>query len=292
MNFKQLKYFTIVAEEGQITSAAKRLYLGQPALSYQLRQLEEEMGARLFIRKPHGIELTQAGKKFYAYASQILLLAKNAQTELADIETGKSGTIKLGSVSSSIGVLPSQKLVAFAQVHPGLSFDIYEDNTYGILDKLEDRLLDLAIIRTPFNRTKLNSVKVLDEPMVAVSQGDLPENLNLGKLSKYPLVIYRRFENLFTETFNQAGLTPHFVVKSDDSRTAIRWSDQGLGVALVPASIAQAYAQGRVRELTIPDWHTQLELVWLKDQVLTPLMSDIIDLYRQGNGNGIMESKN
>lgn len=292
MNFKQLKYFTIVAEEGQITSAAKRLYLGQPALSYQLRQLEEEMGARLFIRKPHGIELTQAGKKFYAYASQILLLAKNAQTELADIETGKSGTIKLGSVSSSIGVLPSQKLVAFAQDHPGLSFDIYEDNTYGILDKLEDRLLDLAIIRTPFNRTELNSVKVLDEPMVAVSQGDLPEDLNLGKLSKYPLVIYRRFENLFTETFNQAGLTPHFVVKSDDSRTAIRWSDQGLGVALVPASIAQAYAQGRVRELTIPAWHTQLELVWLKDQVLTPLMSDIIDLYRQGNGNGIMESKN
>ena len=62
MNFKQLNYFLVVAEEGQITSAAKRLFVGQPALSYQLKQLEEELGAKLFIRQPYGIELTEAGK--------------------------------------------------------------------------------------------------------------------------------------------------------------------------------------------------------------------------------------
>lgn len=62
MNFKQLNYFLVVAEEGQITSAANRLFVGQPALSYQLKQLEEELGAKLFIRQPYGIELTEAGK--------------------------------------------------------------------------------------------------------------------------------------------------------------------------------------------------------------------------------------
>ena len=105
MNFKQLNYFLVVAEEGQITSAAKRLFVGQPALSYQLKQLEEELGAKLFIRQPYGIELTEAGKKLRDYAGQILTLAKNVQTEITELDRGGWGRVKLGSVSSSESIL-------------------------------------------------------------------------------------------------------------------------------------------------------------------------------------------
>lgn len=282
MNLKQLQYFALVAEEGQITSAAKQLFIGQPALSYQLKQLEDELGAKLFARQPHGIELTDAGKKLYSYSKQILTLAQNAETEIREIQAGQLGSVRLGSVSSSIGVLPSNRLVAFVKEHPGVALDILEDNTYGILDKLKNNLLDLAVIRTPYNRVNLAAIDVSDERMTAVTRLSAfagKETVKLEDLAGQPLVIYRRFEGMFKETFTEKGLKPNFVIKCDDSRTAIRWSDSGLGIALVPESIAAAYAKGQIYPIDLDQWRTRLQLVWRKDQVVTPLMRQIISLY-------------
>ena len=282
MNLKQLQYFALVAEEGQITSAAKQLFIGQPALSYQLKQLEDELGAKLFARQPHGIELTDAGKKLYSYSKQILTLAQNAETEIREIQAGQLGSVRLGSVSSSIGVLPSSRLVAFVKEHPGGALDILEDNTYGILDKLKNNLLDLAVIRTPYNRVNLAAIDVSDERMTAVTRLGAfagKETVKLEDLAGQPLVIYRRFEGMFKETFTEKGLKPNFVIKCDDSRTAIRWSDSGLGIALVPESIAAAYAKGQIYPIDLDQWRTRLQLVWRKDQVVTPLMRQIISLY-------------
>ena len=282
MNLKQLQYFALVAEEGQITSAAKQLFIGQPALSYQLKQLEDELGAKLFARQPHGIELTDAGKKLYSYSKQILTLAQNAETEIREIQDGQLGSVRLGSVSSSIGVLPSSRLVAFVKEHPGVALDILEDNTYGILDKLKNNLLDLAVIRTPYNRVNLAAIDVSDERMTAVTRLGAfagKETVKLEDLAGQPLVIYRRFEGMFKETFTEKGLKPNFVIKCDDSRTAIRWSDSGLGIALVPESIAAAYAKGQIYPIDLDQWRTRLQLVWRKDQVVTPLMRQIISLY-------------
>lgn len=282
MNLKQLQYFVLVAEEGQITSAAKQLFIGQPALSYQLKQLEDELGAKLFARQPHGIELTDAGKKLYSYSKQILTLAQNAETEIREIQAGQLGSVRLGSVSSSIGVLPSSRLVAFVKEHPGVALDILEDNTYGILDKLKNNLLDLAVIRTPYNRVNLAAIDVSDERMTAVTRLSAfagKETVKLEDLAGQPLVIYRRFEGMFKETFTEKGLKPNFVIKCDDSRTAIRWSDSGLGIALVPESIAAAYAKGQIYPIDLDQWRTRLQLVWRKDQVVTPLMRKIISLY-------------
>lgn len=282
MNLKQLQYFALVAEEGQITSAARQLFIGQPALSYQLKQLEDELGAKLFARQPHGIELTDAGKKLYSYSKQILTLAQNAETEIREIQAGQLGSVRLGSVSSSIGVLPSSRLVAFVKEHPGVALDILEDNTYGILDKLKNNLLDLAVIRTPYNRVNLAAIDVSDERMTAVTRLGAfagKETVKLEDLAGQPLVIYRRFEGMFKETFTEKGLKPNFVIKCDDSRTAIRWSDSGLGIALVPESIAAAYAKGQIYPIDLDQWRTRLQLVWRKDQVVTPLMRQIISLY-------------
>lgn len=251
-------------------------------MSYQLKQLEDELGAKLFARQPHGIELTDAGKKLYSYSKQILTLAQNAETEIREIQAGQLGSVRLGSVSSSIGVLPSSRLVAFVKEHPGVALDILEDNTYGILDKLKNNLLDLAVIRTPYNRVNLAAIDVSDERMTAVTRLGAfagKETVKLEDLAGQPLVIYRRFEGMFKETFTEKGLKPNFVIKCDDSRTAIRWSDSGLGIALVPESIAAAYAKGQIYPIDLDQWRTRLQLVWRKDQVVTPLMRQIISLY-------------
>ncbi|MGZ7887559.1 LysR family transcriptional regulator [Lactobacillus crispatus] len=280
MNLKQLRYFLVVAEEKQITAAAKRLYIAQPPLSYQLKQLEKELGAQLFKRTAHGIELTDVGQIFQSYANEIISLAQNAENQVHKTISGELGTIAIGMASSSTGLIPMNSFNELRKYYPEISFDIYEDNTYGILDKLEKKTIDLGIVRTPYNQTGLNTKTLTTEKMMAISV-DLDfqqkKELRIKDLADQPLIIYRRFEDIFNQTFAHHGLKPFYAVKCDDSRTAITWAKRKMGVALVPESIATTYAQENMIAIKHANWITHLQLVWRKDHQVTPLMKKIID---------------
>lgn len=280
MNLKQLRYFLVVAEEKQITAAAKRLYIAQPPLSYQLKQLEKELGAQLFKRTAHGIELTDVGQIFQSYANEIISLAQNAENQVHKTISGELGTIAIGMASSSTGLIPMNSFNELRKYYPEISFDIYEDNTYGILDKLEKKTIDLGIVRTPYNQTGLNTKILTTEKMMAISVDpdfQQKKELRIKDLADQPLIIYRRFEDIFNQTFAHHGLKPFYAVKCDDSRTAITWAKRKMGVALVPESIATTYAQENMIAIKHANWITHLQLVWRKDHQVTPLMKKIID---------------
>lgn len=279
MNLKQLRYFLVVAEEKQITAAAKRLYIAQPPLSYQLKQLERELDAKLFKRTAHGIELTDAGQIFQSYANEIISLAQNAENQVHKTISGELGTIAIGMASSSTGLIPMNSFNELRKYYPEISFDIYEDNTYGILDKLEKKTIDLGIVRTPYNQTGLNTKTLTTEKMMAISVDpdfQQKKELRIKDLADQPLIIYRRFEDIFNQTFAHHGLKPFYAVKCDDSRTAITWAKRKMGVALVPESIATTYAQENMIAIKHANWITHLQLVWRKDHQVTPLMKKII----------------
>lgn len=279
MNLKQLHYFLVVAEEKQITAAAKRLYIAQPPLSYQLKQLEKELGAQLFKRTAHGIELTDVGQIFQSYANEIISLAQNAEKQVHKTISGELGTIAIGMASSSTGLIPMNSFNELRKYYPEISFDIYEDNTYGILDKLEKKTIDLGIVRTPYNQTGLNTKTLTTEKMMAISVDpdfQQKKELRIKDLADQPLIIYRRFEDIFNQTFAHHGLKPFYAVKCDDSRTAITWAKRKMGVALVPESIATTYAQENMIAIKHANWITHLQLVWRKDHQVTPLMKKII----------------
>lgn len=280
MNLKQLRYFLVVTEEKQITAAAKRLYIAQPPLSYQLKQLEKELGAQLFKRTAHGIELTDVGQIFQSYANEIISLAQNAENQVHKTISGELGTIAIGMASSSTGLIPMNSFNELRKYYPEISFDIYEDNTYGILDKLEKKTIDLGIVRTPYNQTGLNTKTLTTEKMMAISVDpdfQQKKELRIKDLADQPLIIYRRFEDIFNQTFAHHGLKPFYAVKCDDSRTAITWAKRKMGVALVPESIATTYAQENMIAIKHANWITHLQLVWRKDHQVTPLMKKIID---------------
>lgn len=282
MNLKQLRYFLVVAEEKQITAAAKRLYIAQPPLSYQLKQLEKELGAQLFKRTAHGIELTDVGQIFQSYANEIISLAQNAENQVHKTISGELGTIAIGMASSSTGLIPMNSFNELRKYYPEISFDIYEDNTYGILDKLEKKTIDLGIVRTPYNQTGLNTKTLTTEKMMAISVDpdfQQKKELRIKDLADQPLIIYRRFEDIFNQTFAHHGLKPFYAVKCDDSRTAITWAKRKMGVALVPESIATTYAQENMIAIKHANWITHLQLVWRKDHQVTPLMKKSLMQY-------------
>lgn len=281
MDLKQLRYFLTVAEEKQITAAAKRLYIAQPPLSYQLKQLEKELGVQLFVRTAHGINLTDAGRELELYAEKILSLAQTAKDHVNKTFRGELGTIKIGTVSSSAGELPTAAFKQLVQYYPDINFELDEDNTFGILEKLQNRTIDLGIVRTPFNHQGLHYQNVTDEAMALVttdSQLLTKTKLTIAQLQGQPLIIYRRFESIFNQSFKHAGFKPFYAVKCDDARTAISWAQKGLGHALVPESIAQLFAPEQFVLIAHPSWQTHLQLVWRKER-LRPLVQRIIDLF-------------
>lgn len=279
MNLKQLKAFLVVAQEHQITAAAKLLYTSQPPLSYQMKQLEKELGTSLFIREAHGIELTTAGKAFQNYAQQIVSLANDAKEELDREQKGTLGSIRLGLMSSAGDTLFKFPIQQFTSHYPAVNFQITEDNTYKLIKKLHNNLLDLAIVRTPFNMQGLNKQLLSHDTMVAVYNSDyfkIESPLGIESISQLPLILYRRFEALFNSTFAQSGLHPFYAVKCDDARTAILWAEQGMGVALVPRSIATHYTQHQIVTIDCPSWQTDILAVWKKDRQIKPVVKRLL----------------
>ena len=208
MNLKQLEYFIAVAEEKQVTAAAKRLNIAQPPLSYQLKQLEKELGVQLLKRTAHGVQLTPAGSTLAEYAKQIVDLTKITEYKVKNIDQGFLGTLRIGATSTSGGVLPNDQAAELVKAYPGVKFELSEGNTYQLLDLLNKNLIDIAVLRIPFNREGLQVRMFPAEPMMAI----IPERLltvdlakrksaSIEKLSTLPLIVYRRFKIIIKDSF-------------------------------------------------------------------------------------------
>ena len=286
LNLKQLKYFLAVAEEKQVTAAAKRLHIAQPPLSYQLKELEKDLDVKLFKRTAKGVILTEAGKMLTDYARQIVDLTQVTEEKVRKANQGQIGTISLGLISSSGGFMASVALADFQARYPDVSYEIYEDNTYGIIEKLHQGQLDLAIVRTPFNQRGLKLNYLTKEKMVVVSANDyspqLPTSFTLTDLEEYPLIIYRRFKNIFTDSFEHYGIKPNVLMECDDARTALYWAEMKLGLALVPESIAKLARNCRIIPVDYPAWETQMALIWLKGKELRPILKEFISVIKEG----------
>lgn len=285
MNIKQLHSFLVVAQEHQITAAAKRLYTSQPPLSYQMKQLEKEVGCPLLKRTAHGIELTPQGQLFQQYAEKIVELANSAKRMVSDSANGMSGTIRIGLISSAAQAVINSRLQSLAADYPRVSIEITEGNTFELVKKINYGLLDLAIVRSPFNKVGVHYRELFDEQIVATFDSNyshlLAGSVDLTALQEQPLIIYRRFEAIFNDGFTHHGIKPFYAVKCDDARTALLLAAQGMGIALVPASIANIYGHLEYSPVNYQPWHSTVQLIWPQNQELTPLIKRVIKLLSQ-----------
>ena len=141
----------VIAEEGQITAAARRLHMAQPPLSQQMKALEEELGVQLLQREPRSVTLTDAGEILYRRARQIVTLTDSTRREIADFKNGLRGTLSIGTVSSSGSVILQPALRQFHDDHRGIRFEIYDGNTFRVLDMLRKGLIEIDRKSTRLN---------------------------------------------------------------------------------------------------------------------------------------------
>ncbi len=286
MDIKQLKYFLTIAEEGQITSAAKKLNMAQPPLSQQLKQLEEELGVKLVERGSRHLQLTDTGKILMNRARQILELTNSTINEVKDFSKGLQGTLSIGTVSSSGATLLNERILEFNKEYAGIKFEIHEGNTFTLIDLLNKGIIEVGIVRTPFNALNFECKYAKTESMIAAIPKEYDWEstqtvISVDELKNRSLIIYRRFEQLICETCMEYGFEPEIFCKCDDARTALLWANAGLGIAIVPKSAFELAANSNLlyKEIENEKLRTKIAAIWVKDRYISSLAWKFIESF-------------
>lgn len=289
MDLREMRYFYAIAEEGSISQAAKRLNIVQPALSRQMKQLEAALGVRLFERGSRKIRLTEAGRLLRERAEQILGFVDSTTKELAEIDSGIGGTIAIGSVTTSGAALLPAVISQFHGLYPNVTFQIWEGDGYRVLELLDNRVIEIGIIRAPFDSATYESITLPDEPLAIAmkrdgnnSCGAASYGIRLSELAGQPLIIPRRWKDMFVEWCEKAGFAPKIVCISDSIVLNVLWTKAGLGMTLVPQSTESLIADADLVYKTIiePAVSTRTCIVWVRNQKLSSGCKHFLDLLR------------
>lgn len=251
MELRHLRYFVAVAEEEHITRAAARLSIQQPPLSQQIKALEEELGVTLFTRLGKRIHLNAAGKLFLSDAREILTRADDAKKRVRRFDLGEEGRMRVGYTSSaSLHELTPGIVRAFRAAHPLISLEIEEGAAHDLLSALEEERIDAAFVRSPVTHyATLESMTLIQENMVVALPIQHPlaapaaSGLRLEDLKHEPFILYRQvngsgIKDMLLEVCREAGFEPQAVEEVHRIIAAIQLVAAGLGISVVPQSLA------------------------------------------------------
>jgi DNA-binding transcriptional LysR family regulator len=285
MELRHLRYFVAVAEQLHFRHAAEIMHIAQPALSQQIRQLEEEIGVTLFERSRHKVRLTPAGKAFYENAQRILQNADRAVTKARKVESGDAGTIRIGFVSTAaIHVLPVamkkfQKQVPLAEV------ELNELAAGEQIDRLYREQLDVGFVHAKLSRDVMKTrVVARDRLIVAVpSSCKLARcrRVDMKDLSAWTAIMpaghsSSGFYEQVRMAYQRAGVRPERVHNTRLLQTGLLLVAAGLGVSLVPESFQSIHVKGVVyRKLKVEPPLSELVAVWRRDNA-SPLLDRFI----------------
>src|SRR3954468_6087780 len=172
MELRHLRYFIAVAEERSVTRAAERLWLAQPGLSRQIRDLEQELGAKLFERHARGVELTEVGELFLERARTALAAVDAAGATGRDAAAGVVGTVRLGIALGASWHLTASVLDEFAQARPRVELTLLEGYAGTLWQELRDGHIDALISPRGCEVSDLRTSRTLDlgsEPWVVLA---------------------------------------------------------------------------------------------------------------------------
>ena len=287
MDLRQIKYFLTVAEERNITKAAKKLHLSQPPLSRALIELEKEFNCKLMIRGKRSITLTPEGLALKRRGEQLITLTNMTKSEILNMEQGLSGTLYIGHVDSDGPTLIAEWISSFKKKYPNVTYNLWCGTVDDLTDRLKSGLIDLAITMSPSSSDMIEGIKVFSEDWVAIIPSKHPlsknkkPNVNVKELINEDLIISSRKirENEIREWFKPTNIEPHFIVKTAHSSNAAKLVAKNIGIALFPASVAKNISGDTdviIKKVT-PTMKVDYLLSWNKEKELKALATKFIE---------------
>ncbi|HEX4522528.1 MAG TPA: LysR family transcriptional regulator [Casimicrobiaceae bacterium] len=273
LDLRRLRYFVAVAESLHFGRAAARLHMSQPPLSRQIQQLEREIGAQLLRRSKRRVELTDAGAYLLDQARRMLADADTLAVRTRRAESGETGRLTLGFISTvDYSILPGL-LSAYRAAHPDVTLELRELTSDVQLRELHEGRIDAGMLLAPVDDAALASLPLLREALVAALPADDPlarsrPALSLASLAEKPFVIFPRSAaagpyDAIIEFCRQCGFTPRIAQEAIQMQTIVSLVSAGLGVALVPASLRHMRRRGVVyRQLREESPRLTVLLAW------------------------------
>lgn len=265
MNINQLRTVLAIAETGSLTRAAELLHVVQPALSRQLRLLEEELGAAIFERTPRGMTLTVPGKRFLDQVRVSLQGLDQAKAEVLSGTSGLQGTVSVGMLPSFATVVAAPLITSLREKYSDLKVRLVAGFTGDLQGQLERGELDVGLLGDYGPSTLLATTPVLQEPLYVVSLPDSglkdDEPLALNKVADLPLILPaspQGLRQLIDRACTIIGINLNVVAEANDTAIQLELVQRGVGYAILPLiAISTALEAGlvAVAPITSPTLH-------------------------------------
>ena len=249
VNLELYRVFYTVAKCGSLTKAAEELYISQPAVSQSIKQLESQLGVRLFNRTHRGMELSaQGGKMIFPEVERALGLLSAAENRVAEMQTAATGLIRIGASDTIFEYFLADKIVEFHEKFPAVKIELLADFTPDTIEKLKANRCDVAFVNLPIkvdseltlhgNCMRLNDIFIVGEKYKDLANEG---TMSLSKLKDYPLIMMDKHTVARRSLDNFLGahgveLQPSIEVGSWDlmKRLVLR----GMGIGVIPREYA------------------------------------------------------
>jgi len=287
MDFDQLETFIEVARLSSFSRAAEKRFRTQPAISSQIRSLEEDVGARLLDRSGGKVSLTASGKLFLKFAEETLDARKAAMTAIAETERVPKGEIVVGANEGTcLHILP-EVFAHFKKQYPDVSVSIRRADYAKVLESVIDNSVDFGVVSLPVTDNRLTAVLIHRDDLVLI----VPPRHPLAKLksakaediAQYPLVMPKvgHTRDALDQLFHEHKLKPRYAMELDSSELLKRFVAADVGVGFISRSNVQEDVKANVLA-AVPLADTQirrdLALVFRKDKALSRAALAFIDI--------------
>jgi DNA-binding transcriptional LysR family regulator len=241
MDLKQIRAFLTIAETGSVTRAAEILHVVQPAVSRQLKLLEEELGVALFERDRNGMLLTEAGRLLSERSGRALRELDSVRLELRPARGALSGEVRIGLLPGSCELVAAALTKAAQAQHPGIRITLTVGFTDDLTQGLEDGELDAALLYDPRESSRITSTPLLTEPLWICGAPSVQlrqdEPVGLDILGRYPVVLPSRRHGLRTLVEHACAVgNVSLNVAAETNALAVHKElvIHGLGVTVIP----------------------------------------------------------
>ncbi len=287
MDFDQLETFLEVARLSSFSRAAEKRFRTQPAISAQIRALEEEVGARLLDRSGGKVSLTAAGKVFQKYAEEALQARRTVLIQLAEMERVPRGEIIVGANEATCLYILPEVFAEFKKQYASVNVSIHRAEHARILERVIDNSVDFGIVSLPVTDTRLTVVPIHKDELVAIAEPGHPlaelKSATMAELAEYPLLLPKlgRTRDAIEAAFAERRLKPVVSMELDSSELLKRFVEAGVGVGFIARSnVVEDVKAGVLAAVPLGEARIRrdLALVFRKDKALSRAALAFIDI--------------
>ena len=276
MELYQLESFVTIAHHGNFSRAARFLRLAQPALSFQMKKLEEELETKLIIRDRPRIRLTSSGELLYQRATMILDMARQTRKAISDVNELKRGRLTLSAIPSLIGCWLPPVIEKYRAKYPNIELTLLEDSSSGVAEAVSSGVADLGFLQLPTDNRKFEVHGLIREPFQLLVRKDTVKGrgaVRLVDFRDHAFIFYKgRARDVALDACRRSGFEPKIACESGELDTIRALVNARLGIALLPnlALTPQLPAGLKVLELSQPKVNRTLGWICSKNRTLNP----------------------